>query len=148
MKGLTELTKKCSKYISAFEKSPKYNFGDVLKKNWKVKPGCFEAPGVYAIYEKGKELIYIGSAGKGGHYLKYRLGDLFAYNPRSKDMKFKHTLPYKLLEKIERFNNIDKLRNHFVNKCNFKVVETRTVREARIVESILIELLNPKYNSE
>lgn len=148
MKGLNGIIKIIRKYISDFEKSPRYNFRDILKDNWRVKKGFFENPGVYAIYEKGGGLIYIGSAGKGKHYLRYRLGDLFIYNPQYKDIKFTHSLTQKLILKIKRFKGIDNIRKHFVNKCYFKVVETGTVREARIVESILIELLNPRYNSE
>jgi len=51
-----------------------------------------------------------GEAGKGGHWVNYRMGDLFSHSPRAKK-KFKHTLTRKLLTRERRFRTISEVRD-------------------------------------
>lgn len=90
--------------------------------------------------------MYVGHAGKGGHTLNYRLGDLVCNTTDLENIH--HTFSKKLLKEDKFSANIDKLRDYFLNECYVKTVEIETVRKARIIEAILIDLLNPKYNSE
>jgi len=133
--------------IKEFQRSKKINLKNIIINN-RVKGHELETPGCYVIYEYGKTRpIYIGSAGKGKHYLKYRIGDLFSYSQKSKD-PFYHTLTKKLImpNKIGRYKDIEELQEFYKEKCYLKIIETKTVREARILEDILIEILKPQYN--
>lgn len=110
--------------------------------------GVPEKPGVYIIYERGKP-IYVGSSGKGKANLRTRFHDLFYFNPnpKSKD-PWNHTLSFKLMDskKIGRFETIDQLREFYFTKCTFKFIEMRNVREAKVLEDLMILKLNPLYN--
>ena len=136
--------------IYELKKKEELNFKEIIKHetNFRGKKGVLEHPGCYVIYEKEKP-IYVGSAGKGKHVLKYRMGDLFFYSPQARDSKFKHTLTNKLLTHKEhkRFSKIDEVRDFYLNSCSVKVIETDTVEQARLIESALILKLNPKYNA-
>lgn len=146
-KKLNRIIKFIERGVEESKNAPLQTIGKFVKANWRPVSGKLEYPGVYLIYQgRGKRLLYIGSAGKGGHYLKYRIGDLFAYGNGKR--KFKHTLTEKLLEKLKRFKAIDGTRAFYLIRCRIKIVPTKTVREARILEDVLIELLNPKYNQE
>lgn len=146
-KQLNRIIKFIEKGVKEAENAPLQNLGKFTNHNWRPVRGMLEYPGVYVIYqEKRKQPLYIGSAGKGGHYLKYRIADLFYFgNGR---YKFKHTLTEKLLDKLRRFKTIDGLRAFYIVRCGAKFIKTKTVREARILEDVLIELLSPKYNQE
>lgn len=115
--------------------------------------GISKSPGVYIIFE-GEKPVYVGSSGKGNANLRTRFHDLFYYNksryPDKKDPSepFNHTLTYRLTDpnRIGRFRHPDETREFYLTKCSFKVVETKTVQEARALESILILQLQTKYN--
>ena len=146
MKKVNQITKFIDKKVAEFEDAPTIHFKDIIKENWGPRKGVLELVGVYAIYEKNKGLIYVGSAGKGGHFMKYRMSDLFYFNAETN--RFKHSLTEKLLTKIRRFKTISEIRSFYLKKCYIKVVETESIRKARILEDVLIELLSPKYNQE
>lgn len=141
---LNQIIELIKKGVKLLQVAKSYYFADFIKENWRFKNGKFEFAGIYAIYEKGKGLIYIGSAGKGNHFLRYRIADLFYFS----DNKFKHYLTEKLLNSLKRFDGIDSIRNFYLHDCYFRVVKTDTIRQARIIEEILIYLLNPKYNQD
>lgn len=146
MKKLDKIIKLIKQKAKEFNNASLVNFNDVIKKDGRPIRGKFEFPGIYIIYEKNNGMIYIGMAGKGDHFLRYRLSDLFFYDPKRK--KFKHSLTQKLLTKIRRFKNINGIADFYRNRCYLKVIGTKSAREARIIEDIFIELLSPKYNQE
>lgn len=155
-----------------FNNSRRLNFKNFVNpKNWRPKPGILGFRGVYVIFE-GDIPIYVGSAGKGKHLLKYRIADLFnytsGYKGREED-KFYHTLTRKLVE--ERIPNglslkdastnfvqnrpnktileqtLDSVKDFYLKKCSFKVLKTNNIDEARMLEQVFLLLLNhPKYN--
>ena len=146
-KKLNKIIKFIEKGIKEAESVPLQILGKSVNHNWRPVMGVLEYPGVYIIYQgKRKQPLYIGSAGKGGHYLKYRMADLFYYGGGKH--KFKHTLTEKLLDKLKKFKTIDGLRAFYLIRCRIKIIRTKTIREARILEDVLIELFNPKYNQE
>jgi hypothetical protein len=130
------------KKVKEFQNSECLNFKDFIKSNWRPKLKLLEHAGTYVIYENGK-VIYVGSAGKGRHFLKFRIADLFY---KGEENQFKHTLTEKLLKKINRFKNIQEVRDFYLNSCSLKIIKTETVKEAKLLEEVLIYLLNPKYN--
>lgn len=127
------------------------DFKDFVKlDNWGPKPRLLEFIGVYVVFE-GNTPIYVGSAGKGKHVLKFRIADLFSYSPKSKTNKFYHTLTSKLVQKQSRLKGLeralDDVRKFYLENCSFKVVRTDTIDQARMLEHVFILLLNhPKYN--
>lgn len=141
-----KLVKNARQALRLVDSAPKINFNKIIKENWRARPGVAEYPGVYIIY-KGNKIIYIGSAGKGNHVLRFRIGDLFFYSesPRT-DYRFHHYLSRKLIEKGE-FKTIGDLRNFYLNKCKIKLIETESIKEARAIEYILIAIFQPKYNA-
>lgn len=146
-KKLNKIIQFIKKGVKEAKNAPLQTVGKFIKSNWQPVRGNLEYPGVYLIYEeRRKRLLYIGSAGKGGHYLKYRISDLFAYGNGKR--KFKHTLTEKLLDKLKRFKTIDGLKAFYLARCRIKIIPTKTIREARILEDVLIEFLEPKYNQE
>lgn len=146
-KQLSQIIKFIEGGVKEVKKTPPQTLGKFVSHSWRPIKGQLEYPGVYVIYqEKRKQPLYVGSAGKGGHYLKYRISDLFAYGGGK--WKFKHTLTEKLLDKLGRFRTIDGLRAFYLVRCRIKIIRTKTIREARILEDVLIELLQPKYNQE
>ena len=146
-KELNKILRFVETKMNEVEKAPFQILGKSVNHNWRPIRGVLEYPGVYIVYqEKRKRPLYIGSAGKGGHHLKYRLADLFYYGGGKH--KFKHTLTEKLFDKLKKFKTIDGVRAFYIIKCGVKIVRTKTVREARILEDVLIELLDPKYNQE
>jgi len=138
--------------FSEFQTAEKRNFKDLVKYEsrgrkgeFRGRKGVLEYPGCYVIYE-GDKPIYVGSAGKGGHVLKYRMGDLFFHTPRS---GYGHNLSRKLTtnEKHKRFKNKDELREFYLNECSVKIIRTNNKQQAQLVESALIlHLNNPRYN--
>ena len=138
------------------QKSNNLNFRDYLNDNWRPKHGRLEFQGVYVVY-KGKAPIYVGSAGKGTHVLKWRISDMF-YCPNAKKNKFYHTLTRKLVEKhlseehgvshaVEEAVNA--VRTFYLRKCSFKVARTENMDEARMLEqAFILALEHPEYNSE
>jgi len=144
MSDLNEVLKFLKEGIAKFRKAEIMQFQDIIKSNWQPQKEVLGFVGVYAIFEKNKGLIYIGSAGKGGHHIKYRMADLFYFGSK----KFKHTLTEKFLTTLGRFKTIDEVRSFYFQKCYIKVVETKNIRQARILEEVLIYLYNPKYNQE
>ncbi|MEM2507339.1 MAG: hypothetical protein QXF61_09885, partial [Nitrososphaeria archaeon] len=61
------------------------------EKSWRIRKGVLNFPGAYIIFE-GNEPIYVGSAGKGRHPLKYRINDLFKLYGKTGERKYYHTL--------------------------------------------------------
>ena len=109
----------------------------------KIK-GLPQSSGVYMIFEKSKP-IYVGLTGK----LQKRIHDLFYYNPNPKrKTHWNHILSSKLMlpDKVNRFKSIDQLREFYFTKCTFKYIELKNVREARVLEDLLILILGPIYN--
>jgi len=151
--GVTDFIK--DKWIK-LKNSKSLDFKDFVKDNWGPKRGLLEFIGVYVIYE-GNTPIYVGSAGKGKHLLKYRIADLFNYSPgysgREKD-KFYHTLTSKLVEEHRQAQRglsleqaLEDVRDFYLKSCTFKVVKTDTIDRARMLEQAFILLLkHPKYN--
>ena len=142
MKNLNDILRLIKTKTREFEKSPTLRFKDFIKPNWRPLSDKLNFIGVYLIYENKNKLIYVGHAGKGKHFLKYRIADLFHDDP------FKHTLTKKLLTKIKHFKNIGELRKFYLERCYFQVVKVDNVRNARILEDVLISLLKPRYNEE
>ncbi len=132
--------------VSELAKCRRWRFEEVIKRpvNWRARTDVLQHPGAYIIYE-GKEPIYVGEAGKGGHWVNYRMGDLFSYSPK-RTQKFGHTLTKKLLTKERRFKTMGQVREFYMSKCTLKTVPTETFKQARTVEAVLIEFLKPKYN--
>ena len=90
--------------------------------------------------------MHVGHAGKGTHTLNYRIGDIVCNSKTIENIH--HTLTKKLI-KEDRFSlSFDKLRSYYVDNCYIKIIETPTVRRARILEALLIDILNPEYNSD
>lgn len=136
-----------------FEGAPYFSFADFLYEDgsWRKPPKHkLDFGGVYVIYEQGKP-IYVGSAGKGKHTLRYRLGDLFHDYKGQKEgeRRYYHTLTRKLLKgELKRFNSLDEVRHFFFDKCSIRILRIDSVSQAKVMESVLIELLKPMYNSE
>ena len=128
------------------------DFKDFIEKSsWRPQGGKLECIGVYIIYEQ-RVPIYVGSAGKGNHVLKYRISDLFSYSPKSKN-HFYHTLTKKLTIDYSKkkgkttLEALDCIRRFYLEKCSFKYVQTDTIDQARMLEQVFILLLNhPKHN--
>jgi hypothetical protein len=38
------------------------------------------------------------------------------------------------------------VRNFYITKCRLRIVKTDTIRQARVIEAALIEILNPRLN--
>jgi len=155
----TELTKVISNLKEKYEKlsnSPFQNFKDYInkrrtgigKRKEYPKTEDLISAGVYCIYEN-QDIIYVGSAGS-SHTLRHRIGDLFVYNENSKKNKFHHTLTYKLIydKDLKRFDNINKVREFYFEKCRFKYIKTKRDAEAHALEYLLIMLFKPPFNNE
>ena len=134
------------KKMEDFQSSKLYSFEEFVDEEYRPKKGVLQYCGAYVIYE-GDEPIYVGSAGKGKHYLRYRIGDLFCdYKSKTGERKYYHTLTRKLLHKYKRFSSLDEVRDFYMTKCKVRIIKTDTIRQARIIEAILIYTLNPRYN--
>lgn len=132
--------------LEDFQSSKLYSFEEFVDEEYRSKKGVLQYCGAYVIYE-GDEPIYVGSAGKGKHHLRYRIRDLFYdYKSKTGERKYYHTLTRKLLHKYKRFNSLDEVRDFYMTKCKIRIIKTDTIRQARIIEAILIYTLNPRYN--
>jgi hypothetical protein len=146
---VTELIRE--KWIE-FKHSRRLDFKDFIKQDtWGPVSGQLEFKGVYVVFEDDNP-IYVGSAGKGNHVLKYRIGDLFGYSPGAKTNPFYHTLTRKLVRKRGNVKDLkqalDDVRRFYLENCSFKAVETDTIDQARMLEQVFIILLgHPKYNT-
>ena len=85
----------------------------------------------------------MGTAGKGSRKVKDRLNDLFKYRSKSSE-HYSHILPKKLNKEV-KFQE-DTLRNYLYNNCRLKILRTKTIEEALLMESFLIVFLRPKHN--
>jgi len=133
-----------------FQKAEYHLFNEFVDENGKPKKGVLKHVGVYVVYE-GDKPIYVGSAGKGKHVLRYRLGDLFSdYRGKKGERKYYHTLTRKLLTKYKRFNSLEEVQSFYFKECRLKILEIETLKESRLMEAVLINLLEPKpiYNNE
>jgi len=133
-----------------FQKAEYHLFNEFVDENGKPKKGVLKHVGVYVVYE-GDNPIYVGSAGKGKHVLRYRIGDLFSdCRGKKGERKYYHTLTRKLLTKYKRFNSLKEVQSFYFKECRLKILKTETISEARLMEAVLINLLEPKprYNSE
>jgi len=142
--------------LEEFEKAERFPFGDFLYENGKPrKPPRRDLKfnGVYVVYE-GEKPIYVGSTGGGKrrrHTLRDRLRDMFYDRKGRKEgqREYYHTVTKKLLEgKFKRFNSLDEVRRFLFNKCKVRVLRIDSVSRAKVMESVLIEMLKPIYNSE
>ena len=110
----------------------------------KPKRGVLKYGEVYTIYE-GDRPIYVGSAGKGKHTLRYRFGDLFSeYRGNAGEKKYYHTLTRKLLLHYKRFNSLEEIRNFYFRKCSVRVLRIDSVTKRKVMENVLIQLLEPR----
>ncbi len=132
-----------------FQKGEYYSFKDFVDENGKLRKDVLKHGGVYVVYE-GEKPIYVGSAGKGKHVLRYRIGDLFSdYSGKEGERRYYHTLTRKLLKgKHKRFNSLEEVRSFYLEKCKVKILEVEPISKAKLMEAFLIDLLKPKYNSE
>ena len=145
MRDLEYFAQKYKKLINSKERE----FKDFVSVDPRIKiKGVPEEPGVYIVYERGRP-VYVGSSGRGKANLRTRFHDLFYFNPNpeSKD-PWNHTLSHKLMDpqKIGRFKTIDKLREFYFTKCTFRFIVMKNVREAKVLEDILILRLSPPHN--
>lgn len=128
------------------ERSPSLFFDDYVDEKGNVRKGKLECKGTYVIYESDKP-IYVGSAGKGKHTLRYRISDLFSYSPRAKRNPYYHNLTRKLL-KEGRFKDRFAVWSFYREFCSFKVIKTENMDEARLLEQVFIILYHhPQYNT-
>jgi hypothetical protein len=70
------------------------------------------------------------------------LGDLFFFSKRRKPH---HTLTEKLFLKRKIFRSVSDLRRFYFS-CWVETLETDTFQQARTLEAVMIELLEPPYN--
>jgi len=134
-----------SEKIQEFQEATFQSFRDHVDiEKWRAIPSpMLDQPGVYIIYEEG-DVIYVGATEREGRTIRDRINDLF-YKPTF-GRRFKHALTSKLINKLQRFGKVEDVRNYYLKKCKFKVVGTKTSRDAKLLELVLIYLLNPKYN--
>ena len=154
METITELSTKMKKnleiisrkFVELVESRPR-RFKDVVSINHKIRiHGIPKEPGVYIISDED-EIIYVGSSGKGKANLKTRFRDLFYYNKNPESTSpFNHTLTHKLV-KSDRFGTADEVRNFYLEKCTFRLIEMDTIRQARVLEDLLILVSDPSYNN-
>jgi hypothetical protein len=134
----------------AFQKAEYHSFNEFIDENGKPRRGVLKHAGVYVIYE-GDKPIYVGSAGKGKRDLRCRIKDLFKdYRGKKGERKYYHTLTRKLLTKYKRFKSLKEVQTFYFNDCRLKILEIETLRKSRLMEAVLINLLEPKprYNDE
>lgn len=132
------------------------NFGEFINPlTWRTKWLAVEpkikqlhSAGCYIIYESNSnQVIYVGFSGQ-SHKIRNRINDLFSYAPSIEKPNinpFFHSLTEKL---TKSFGSIEKVRDFYINKCYFKIINTETDAEAIALEGLLIWTLNPKYNKE
>jgi len=142
--------------LREFQKTERFPFGDFLYENGKPrKPPRRDLnfSGVYVVYE-GERPIYVGSTGGGKRRrrtLRDRLRDMFYDRKGRKEgqREYYHTVTKKLLKgELKRFNSLDEVRRFLFNECSVRVLRIDSISQAKVMESILIEMLKPKYNSE
>jgi len=145
LKSFEEMLNFLSEKIREFQEADFQSFREhVDAEKWRALPSpLLDQAGVYIIYEEG-EVIYVGATQRKGRTIRDRINDLF-YKP-TPGRRFKHTLTSKLINKLQRFRKVEDVRNYFLKKCKFKVIGTKTSRDAKLLEAVLIYLLNPKYN--
>lgn len=141
--------------LGEYERSRSYRISDVLDlvllektpKRFKVRLELFRSPGVYVISENDTA-IYVGMTGKNKRTLNDRINDLFFYSPNNPKVtnRYHHMITGKLILKEQRFKNITEVTDYYLSSCSLKVVPTETFAQARTIEAILIELLQPRYN--
>jgi len=146
---LEELLNFVREKYEEFSKAPFHSFSEFVDENGKPRRGVLNYGGVYVVYE-GDDPIYVGSAGKGKHVLRYRLGDLFSdYRGKQGERKYYHTLTKKLLEgEYKRFNTLEEVQKFYIEKCRLKILQIEPIRKAVLMEAVLINLKEPKYNKE
>lgn len=129
------------------KRASRFHFSDRVDEKGNIQKGLFEFKGVYVIYHN-EEPIYVGSAGKGGHVLRYRLMDLFAYSPHAKRNHYYHTLTKKLVKNGD-FHDRFAVWKFYRKSCTFKVIETENMDQARLLEQAFMVLYrHPKYNAQ
>ena len=92
-------------------------------------------PGVY-VFEKDGEFLYVGSAVDLDRRLKH---DLMGSMGQERQP---HPFGKKLMK---RFGDKEKAKD-FLKRCELRICITENGREARVLEQVLIYLLNPKFN--
>ena len=141
--------------LSEYEKSESHRLRDVLDVDFlertpprfKVQRDLFRFPGVYVMSENGAP-IYVGMTGKKKRTLNDRISDLFYYSPNNPKVanRYHHMVTGKLVIKVHRFSTIAQVRDFYLQSCSLRVVQTQTFAQARTIEAILIEILQPQYN--
>jgi excinuclease UvrABC nuclease subunit len=92
--------------------------------------------GVYMVY-RNNSVVYVGSTKnlrrRTRNFLKRVLEK---HIPKG---EFKHTLNTKLFK-------LGTLTPSFYSRCSFRVLETKDIYEARLLEQLLISIFKPRYN--
>jgi len=146
---LEELLSFIREKYEEFSKAAFHSFSEFVNENGKLRRGVLNYGGVYVVYE-GDEPSYVGSAGRGRRVLRDRLGDLFSdYRGKQGEKKYYHTLTRKLLRgKHKRFNTLEEVQKFYIEKCRLKILQIESISKAVLMEAVLINLLEPRYNRE
>jgi len=94
-----------------------------------------EGPGVYVFEENGR-FLYVGSAVDLNRRLKHDLMGSMGQRRQP------HTFGKKLMK---RFGDKEKAKD-FLRRCGLRICRTENEREARVLEQVLIYLLDPEFN--
>jgi len=119
------LTRKLEAYLESMMKMEPRSITDPV----------LEGPGVYVFEEDGR-FLYVGSAVNLNRRLKQ---DLMRSMGQRKQP---HTFGKKLMK---RFGDKEKAKD-FLRRCGLRICVTENEREARVLEQVLIYLLDPKFN--
>jgi len=120
------LTRKLEAYLESMMKMEPRSITDPVP----------EGPGVYVFEEDGR-FLYVGSAVDLNRRLKH---DLIGSMGQRKQP---HTFGRKLMK---RFGDNEKAKD-FLRRCGLRICRTENEREARVLEQVLIYLLNPEFNN-
>jgi len=112
--------KKLTEEIKNLENQREYHFND-------IKNAPMDKQGIYILYSKKKEILYVGITQKRREGLRGRLKRHFSG---------KGTFARK----------IKKSREWIRKNCLFKFRVINSLRKRRILEHFTIAILNPKYN--
>jgi excinuclease UvrABC nuclease subunit len=94
-----------------------------------------ERTGVYVFEEDGR-FLYVGSAVNLHRHLKHNLMGSMGQPAQP------HTFGKKLMKLC---GDREKARN-YLRKCRLRICQTKNEREAKVLEQVLIYLLNPLFN--
>ena len=125
MDEFRSLAGKLEAYLESMMKMEPRNITDPIPKG----------PGVYVFEEDGR-FLYIGSTVNLNQRLKHDLMESMGQQRQP------HTFGRKLMK---QFGDKEKAKD-FLRRCGLRICRTENEREARVLEQVLIYLLNPKFN--